>query len=109
MVYLGGGIMLITNVTEIRNNVGRVIKKATSSKEPVLIMQRSKPVAYILEKSRYEEMQKKIEQADEWERKERIRQSIENITMIRENTKEYGYNYDSTSVIRQLRENSNCE
>ena len=101
--------MLITNVTEIRNNVGKVIKQATESKEPVVILQRSKPVAYILDKTIYEEMQIKLHKAEEIEKNEKMRKSLDTISSIREKTKEYINSMDSTDVVRKLRENDGHE
>ena len=62
--------MLITNVTDVRHNISKVIKSAAEKKEPVVVMQRSKPVAYIIEASMYEEIQKKLTIAEKIEKRE---------------------------------------
>jgi antitoxin StbD len=96
--------MIITNVTEIRSSVGKLIKKATEEKEPVVIMQRSKPVAYIINKDLYDDMNKKLEKAKEYEQREKLEKSINNITTIREKTKKYSVKMNSTDTIREFRE-----
>lgn len=101
--------MLITNITEIRNNVGKIIKRASEKKEPIVVMQRSKPVAYILEKSMYEEMQKKLDRAEEIEKKEIRDNSLRNIALIREKTQKYKCSFDSTDIVRELREKADNE
>ncbi|MEW5786206.1 MAG: type II toxin-antitoxin system Phd/YefM family antitoxin, partial [Bacillota bacterium] len=41
--------MHIISITELRQDASKVLKLAASSKEPVLIVQRSNPVAYLID------------------------------------------------------------
>ena len=45
------------NVTEMRQNVSKIIAQAIETKEPVVLLQRSKPVAYIVEAGTFEKIQ----------------------------------------------------
>ena len=51
--------MSMFNVTEIRQNVSKIIAEAIETKEPILLLQRSKPVAYIIEAGTFEKIQEK--------------------------------------------------
>lgn len=55
--------MYITNNTEIRQNASKIIARVVAKKEPTVVLRRSKPVAYILEASTYEKIQKELEKA----------------------------------------------
>ncbi|WP_258358819.1 type II toxin-antitoxin system Phd/YefM family antitoxin [Moorella sulfitireducens] len=50
--------MYMANVTEIRQNASKIIARVIDSGEPAVVLQRSKPVAYIVAASAYEEMLK---------------------------------------------------
>jgi len=45
------------NVTEMRQNVSKIIAQAIETKEPIVLLQRSKPVAYIVEAGTFEKIQ----------------------------------------------------
>ena len=52
-----GGAMKVVSITEMRQDVTRVVEHAQRTHEPVLICVRSRPVAYLLEVGMYEAMQ----------------------------------------------------
>ncbi|HBC94209.1 MAG TPA: hypothetical protein DCZ10_15260 [Pelotomaculum sp.] len=49
--------MQIFNVTEIRQNVSKIIAEAIKTKELIVLLQRSKPVAYIVEAKTFDKLQ----------------------------------------------------
>jgi antitoxin StbD len=99
--------MQITNITEIRKNASKIVAKIINEKDPVLILQRSKPVAYIVEASQYESLKAKIEYMEKKEKKERTKAAVNTIAMIKKSMKKDTDTTDSVQIIRQLREGKN--
>ena len=48
--------MEMFNVTEVRQNASKIIAHVLKNREPVVVLQRSKPVAYIIEAKAFEEI-----------------------------------------------------
>ena len=96
--------MYITNITEIRQNASKIIARVVSNKEPTVVLQRSKPVAYILEASFYESLQKELEQAKNQQKNTKTDLALETISKIREKMSLRERQPDSTETIRELRE-----
>lgn len=101
--------MYITNVTEIRQNASKVIARVVEGKEPAVVLQRSKPVAYIVEAAFYDELQARLQEAREFEKAGRTKAAIDKITEIRESMAKYGRQPDSTKIIREIREGKKNE
>lgn len=94
--------MHMVNVTEIRRNIRAVLAKVVQTKEPAIILQRSKPVAYVVDAETFEKMQQP-EKAGLWARSRR--ENLERILRLRAKVAERtGVQADSTPLIRQLRE-----
>lgn len=89
------------NVTEIRQNASKIISQVIKTKEPVMVLQRSKPVVYIIEANTFEELQKKVKKAEQYEKIEASKKALEKLTQLRSQMK---MQPDSTPLIRQLRE-----
>jgi len=97
-------IVYITNITEIRQNASKVITRAVQEKEPTVILQRSKPVAYIVEASLFENIQKKLERAQDLEKTEQTKAAFQKISAVMQKMKQRDIQHDSTGIIRELRE-----
>ena len=54
--------MKVVNITEVRQAATRVIRDAQQSGEAVLIVQRSKPAAYVVGAAQYEALQAELKQ-----------------------------------------------
>lgn len=93
--------MYMYNVTEMRQNVSKIIAQAIQTKEPIVLLQRSKPVAYIIEASAYEELQVKAKKAEQYEKNEMAKETLQRLAKLRSEMKPQP---DSTPLIRQLRE-----
>lgn len=89
------------NITEVRQNASKIISQVIRTKEPVVILQRSKPVAYIIEARTYEEMQERLKKAEQYEKTEAAKSSLQRLARMRA---EMNVQPDSTPLIRQLRE-----
>ena len=89
------------NVTEIRQNASKIISQVIKTKEPVMVLQRSKPVVYIIEANTFEELQKKVKKAEQYEKIEASKKALEKLAQLRSQMK---MQPDSTPLIRQLRE-----
>lgn len=89
------------NVTEIRQNASKIISQVVKTKEPVMVLQRSKPVVYIIEASFFEQLQEKIKKAEQYEKIETTKKALDSLTQLRHQMK---IQPDSTPIIRQLRE-----
>ncbi|MCL6588934.1 MAG: type II toxin-antitoxin system Phd/YefM family antitoxin [Firmicutes bacterium] len=96
--------MYIVNITEIRQNASKIIARVVSEKEPAIVLQRSKPVAYILEASFYENLQKEFAEAKVQHQNARTGISLETITKVREKMSLGERQPDSTEMIRKFRE-----
>lgn len=101
--------MYITNITEIRQNASKIITRTVEDKEPTIILQRSKPVAYIVEASLFEGIQAKLEDAERLEKEEKTNKAIQKIYSLREKMAQRNRQPDSVKIIRELREGENNE
>ena len=54
--------MKIVSITDVRQDAASLVEYANRTHEPVLVCVRSKPAAYIVEASTYEEMERGIKQ-----------------------------------------------
>lgn len=93
--------MTMFNVTEIRQNASKIITQAIETKEPIVLLQRSKPVAYIIEARIFEELQEKAKKAEQYEKTEMAKETLQRLAKLRNEMKPQP---DSTPLIRQLRE-----
>jgi prevent-host-death family protein len=89
------------NVTEIRQNVSKIIAQAIKTREPIVLLQRSKPVAYIVEAGAFEELQAKARRVEQYEKNEMAKETLQRLARLRNEMK---LQPDSTPLIRQLRE-----
>ena len=94
--------MNMVNVTDIRRRIRSILAEVVKTKQPIVILQRSKPVAYLIDAESYERNQR-AESMDliAQERK----RSLEEILRLRsEIANKTGIQSDSTALIRGLRE-----
>lgn len=96
--------MHMANVTEIRQNASKIIAQVVDSGEPAVVLQRSKPVVYIVEASAYEKMLKKLEKAENLFRVEETKDALQKIAGLREKMAQRGKQPDSVPLLRELRE-----
>lgn len=97
--------MHIVNVTDIRRNIREVLMEVVRTKEPAVILQRSKPVAYLVDAETFEKTQK-LNEADLLTRARK--ESLNRILQLRAKiAKKTGIKGDSTELIRELREGLN--
>jgi prevent-host-death family protein len=54
--------MKVISITEVREDTAKVFRQAQESDEPVLVVSRSKPTAYILGAARYEALLDEIKE-----------------------------------------------
>ncbi len=54
--------MKVVSITEVRQDATAVIRYAQESDEPVLVVQRSKPAAYVVGAAQYEMLQAELKQ-----------------------------------------------
>ena len=94
----------MANVTEIRQNVSMIISRVLETREPVVILQRSKPVVYVVEASAYEELLKKVEAADRLLRAEETKKALHDLAELRKKMASKAKQQDSVPLIRDLRE-----
>ncbi|MGH2370648.1 MAG: type II toxin-antitoxin system Phd/YefM family antitoxin [Chloroflexota bacterium] len=52
--------MKIVNITEVRQDATKLIEHAKTSKQPVLVLQRSRPAAYLVDAGEYDRMQAEL-------------------------------------------------
>ncbi len=94
--------MNLISVTEIRRNIRAVLSEVVKTKKPAVILQRSKPVAYLIDAETFDKMQKP-EEADVLTgiRKE----SLDRILRLRAKVvQKTGIQEDSAGLVRELRE-----
>ena len=94
----------MANVTEVRQNASMIISRVVETREPVVILQRSKPVVYVVEASAYEELLKKVEAADRLLRAEETKNALHDLAELRKKMASKGKQQDSVPLIRDLRE-----
>jgi len=91
------------NVTDIRKNIRGILSEVVNSKKPVVILQRSKPVAYLIDAESFEKMQSSRESESEMLAKSRM-ESLGRISQLRGKIAKRGVRGDSAQIIRELRE-----
>ena len=95
--------MHMVNVTDLRRNIRGILAEVIRTKEPAMIIQRSKPVAYLVDADTFE-MRQGLGESLARSRKE----SFDKVLRLRSRIAErIGTQGDSTKVIRELREGSN--
>lgn len=97
-------MMHITNITELRHYASRIIARVVKEKEPVVVLQRSRTVAYIVAASVYEEMERKLREWEMSKKEERAKEGIEAIENIRRKLALRPRQPDSLPMIRKMRE-----
>ncbi|SFH27793.1 prevent-host-death family protein [Desulfotomaculum arcticum] len=96
--------MHMVSITEIRRNAKAVLANLIKTKKPIAILQRSKPVAYIIDAESFIKMQQQEISGFAESRKK----SLANILQLKERvTKKSGIQEDSVKLIRDLREGIN--
>lgn len=94
--------MHMVNVTDIRRNIRAVLAEVVRTKEPAVILQRSRPVAYLIDAETFEKM-RRPEETDVLTRGRK--ESLDRILRLRAKVaRKTGVQADSTPLIRQLRE-----
>ncbi|KYH31189.1 type II toxin-antitoxin system Phd/YefM family antitoxin [Neomoorella mulderi] len=94
--------MHIVNVTEVRRNIREILAEIARTKAPAVIVQRSKPVAYLVDADTFERMRQYdavdiLSQA----RRESLDRMLRLRARVARKTEARG---DSVAVIRELRE-----
>ncbi|MDF9407140.1 MAG: hypothetical protein A4E52_01900 [Pelotomaculum sp. PtaB.Bin013] len=98
--------MRMVNVTDIRVGIREILSEVVKSREPVIILQRSKPVAYLVDAESFENMQRTDESESDVLTRSR-KESLDRILKLRAKVmKKTGVHSDSTQLIRELREGS---
>jgi len=96
--------MRMVSITEIRRNAKAVLADLARTKKPIAILQRSKPVAYIIDAESFT----KIHIKEENQLIERRKKDLEKILILKERVaKKSGLQEDSVQLIRDLREGIN--
>jgi prevent-host-death family protein len=52
--------MRVVSITEVRQDATKLIDEATSTHEPILVIQRSRPAVYLVDAERYEAMERDL-------------------------------------------------
>ena len=99
----------IANITDLRQNASKIISKVVKEKRPTLVLQRSKPVAYIVEASVFENMQKCMEVAKKYNEIEDSKMALERLDKVTEKMKKRKIQSDSTVTLRNYREGNRDE
>ena len=96
--------MRMINVTDVRTGIRAILSEVVKTKKPVVILQRSKPVAYLVDAESFENMQK-IEGTESDALTKSRKESMDRIMQLRAKiAKKSGVQSDSTKLIRELRE-----
>ena len=96
--------MRMVSITEIRRNAKAVLTDLVKTKKPVAILQRSKPIAYIIDAETFTRMQL----TKDTDLAETRRESLDRILKLKERIKiNSDEQTDSLSMIRNLREGIN--
>ncbi|MCL6559500.1 MAG: type II toxin-antitoxin system Phd/YefM family antitoxin [Firmicutes bacterium] len=91
--------MHIISITELRQDASKVLKLAASSKEPVLIVQRSNPVAYLIDAETFDKLKQQPEDPFITSKK-----ALAGLAGLRNQMATRGRQPDSVTLLRQLRE-----
>ena len=97
----------IANITGLRQNASKIISKVVKEKRPTLVLQRS--VAYIVEASVFENMQKCMEVAKKYNEIEDSKMALERLDKVTEKMKKRKIQSDSTVTLRNYREGNRDE
>lgn len=97
-------MMQIANVTDIRQNASKIIARIVQTGEPAVVLQRSRPVVYIVESSAYEEMLRDLDAARQLLLKAEMKQTLKDLAGLRQQMAARGRQPDSAPAIRDLRE-----
>ncbi len=96
--------MRMVSITEIRRNAKSVLAELSRTKKPIAILQRSKPVAYIIDAESFTKMQL----FEENELVETRKKSLEKMLYLKERVAQRtGRQEDSVKLVRDLREGNN--
>ena len=96
--------MRMVSITEIRRNAKAVLADLTRTKSPIAILQRSKPIAYIVDVESYTKMHFQGENYLMENRKKKL----EEITQLQKRVaNRIGRQEDSVKLIRELRDGNN--
>ncbi len=96
--------MHMANVTEVRQNASKIIARVLETREPAVVLQRSKPVVYVVEASMYENMLKELDAARNIMRVAESKTALKELSVMRERMSERGKQPDCVPLIRDLRE-----
>lgn len=92
--------MRMINVTDLRKNAKDVLAEVVATKKPVVILQRSKPVAYLIDADSFNAMQQEGENLTE-----KRKNILEKLFQLQEKVADrVGIQEDSTPLIRELRD-----
>ena len=95
--------MQMISVTDMRRNIRNILARIGKTREPVIILQRSKPVAYLVDPETFEKSLAGTGEARS--RKEARQKSMDSILRLRlEIAGRGGIQEDTTALVRQLRE-----
>lgn len=95
--------MQMISVTDMRRNIRDILARIGETKEPAVILQRSKPVAYLVDPETFEKSFAGTGGA--YSRSDARRKSLDSILRLRsEIARRTGIQEDSTALIRRLRE-----
>lgn len=97
-------LMHMANVTDIRQNASKIISEVVSTRESAVILQRSKPVAYIVEADTYDRMVSKLAEAEAIFRVENAKAALRDMAQLRDDMAQRGKQRDSVEAIREMRE-----
>uniref|UniRef100_A0A7C2EIL0 Antitoxin n=1 Tax=Ammonifex degensii TaxID=42838 RepID=A0A7C2EIL0_9THEO len=95
--------MHIISITELRQDTSKVIRLAAASKEPVLIVQRSNPVAYLIDAETFEKLRQQPEDPFVTSK-----QALAGLARLRNQMALRGRQPDSVTLLRELREGRVC-
>lgn len=92
--------MRMINVTDLRRNAKDILSEVIVSKQPVVILQRSKPVAYLVDAESFESLQHEGKNFNE-----KRKNILDRVFQLQEKVADrVGIQEDSTPLIRELRE-----
>jgi len=103
-MLLGVISVRMVSITEIRRNTKTVLADLTKTKKPIAILQRSKPVAYIIDAESFNKMHLNNDN----ELMESRKKSLEKILSLKEKvTQKTGMHENSVKLLQNLREVTN--
>lgn len=94
--------MRMASVTEVRKSIRTLLAEVVRTRQPMVILQRSKPVAYLVDAETFEKMQTRNQGEPLTGSR---RESLDRILAVKRKVAEKtGVQEDSTRLIRELRE-----